>query len=62
METNHTPTLEELEAARQKLIQQLEEAQKLFAAENNGHELLTCQVALKNIEELITKVRNNGSA
>jgi hypothetical protein len=61
-EPSRTPTLQALEAARQKLIQQLEEAPKRFAVENNGHELLTSQAALKNIEHLIKKVRKNRSA
>ena len=62
MEPDQIPTLEELEAARQKLVQQLEDARKLFPVCNNGHELLTSQEALKTIEEMIAKTRKNGSA
>jgi hypothetical protein len=47
----------ELEAVRQKLIQQIEEAQQLFGTERSGHELLTSKAALKSIEQLIRRSR-----
>ncbi len=47
------PPLEELESIRQKLIEQIAEAEQLFSADNNGHELLTIKAALKCIEEAI---------
>jgi restriction endonuclease S subunit len=47
------PPLEELESIRQKLVQQIEEAQRLFSAERNAHELLTSKAALECIEEAI---------
>lgn len=41
MKSGDHPTKEELEVVRQKLIQQIGEAQRLFDTERNGHELLT---------------------
>jgi hypothetical protein len=49
----HPPTLKELETIRQKLIQQIEEAQRLFSSDANGHELLASKSALICIEEAI---------
>ena len=56
------PPLEELESIRQKLAQQIEEAQQLFSAERNGHELLTSKAALKCIEEAIRSVQERKVA
>ncbi len=47
------PPLKELESIRQRLIEQIAKAEQLFAAENNGHELLTSRAALRCIEEAI---------
>ncbi len=55
MKSAYHPTMEELEAVRQKLIQQIEEAQRLFGTERNGHELLTSKAALKSIEQLMRR-------
>ncbi len=49
--------IEELEAIRIKLLQQIEEAPRLFPTECNGHELLTSKAALNNIERLIKQQR-----
>jgi exopolyphosphatase/pppGpp-phosphohydrolase len=55
MKPGNPPTKEELEAVRQKLIEQIEEVQQLFGAGQNGHELLTSKAALKSIEQLIRR-------
>jgi hypothetical protein len=55
MKSGDPPTKEELEAVRQKLIQQIEEAPRLFGMNDNGHELLTSKAALKSIEQLIRR-------
>jgi|694.fasta_scaffold04074_21 hypothetical protein len=56
------PPVEELEAIRQSLIEQITEAEQLFAAENNGHELLTSRAALKCIEEAIKSAQEREVA
>lgn len=53
MEPGNSKSVEELEEVRRKLSQQIEEAQRLFATERNGHELQTSKAALKRIEELL---------
>lgn len=56
------PPLKELELIRQSLIEQIAAAEKLFACDNNGHELLTSKAALKCIEEVISNARDKEVA
>ncbi len=56
------PPLEELESIRQKLAQQIEEAERIFSSEKNGHELLTSKAALKCIEEAIKRTQEREAA
>jgi hypothetical protein len=56
------PPLEELELIRQKLTQQIAEAEQMFSVERNGHELLTSKAALKYIEEAIRSARERKVA
>lgn len=56
------PPVEELESIRQKLIEQIAEAEQLFAAENSGYELLTSRAALKFIEEAIKRLRDQEAS
>lgn len=46
-------TEKDLEAVKQKLIDQIEEAKRLFSVNPNQSELLTCEAGLKCITELI---------
>ena len=61
MEMN-VPPLEELESIRQKLTQQIEEAERMFSSERNGHELLTSKAALNCIEEAIKQLQDRAVA
>lgn len=56
------PPVEELESIRQSLIEQIATAEQLFAAENNGHELLTSKAALRCVEEAIKRIRDREAA
>lgn len=56
------PPLQELESIRQRLIEQIATAERLFAAEKNGHELQTSKAALKWIEEAISSTAERQTA
>lgn len=58
----HPPALEELESIRQKLVQQIEEAERLFSGESKGHELFSSKAALKYIEEAIRNAQEREVA
>jgi hypothetical protein len=58
----YQPTLKELESIRQKLIRQIEEAEKLFPDDCNGKELITSRSALRSLEEEIRNAQEREVA
>jgi hypothetical protein len=56
MEPDQTPTLEELEILRYKLVQDLKDAQ-LLGTEGNVHELITGKAALTIIDRMLREAR-----
>jgi hypothetical protein len=58
----NTPTdIKELEAARQKLIDDIEGAEKLFGTEaKSSAELLTVKIGLRLIEEKLADLRSRN--
>lgn len=49
------PPLQELELLRQSLVEQIETAERIFSAEDIGHELLTSKAALQCVEQAIRR-------
>jgi hypothetical protein len=62
MNEDQQPTIEELKAVRDRLVQQIDEAPQLFDTGNNGHELLTSKSALKSIQELMRRTKKQNKA
>ena len=62
MTASRPPTLEELEAIRCKLIQQLKEVHLIFGLKRNCTELRTGRAALKTIDQAIKNLRNESAA
>ncbi len=61
MEPN-LPPLEELESIRQRLVQQIEEAEQMFLDKGDGHELRTSKAALRCVEQTIKHIQDSRVA